>query len=65
VLVTSNETDFDFGVNDLVNAPGVRNYEYNDEFKVTLEPAAYAKSMAVPWKLKANVISTAADAQYP
>jgi hypothetical protein len=62
VLVTSNDVDFDFGVNDVINGPNVKNYEFDEEFKLSLEPANYARSMSVPWKLKSNVVSTALDA---
>lgn len=49
---------------DLVQGPDVSTFEYNEPFRLVFRPAAYARSQAVPVKLKSGFITNPDDFQY-
>jgi hypothetical protein len=58
--VTSN--DIGYATNsDIINTADVHNYEYNEGFKMTMRPSAFAKSRSVPCILKSGVITSPDD----
>lgn len=59
-IVTSN--DIGYATNsDIINTANVHNYEYNQGFKMSMRPSAFAKSRSVPSILKSGVITNPDD----
>lgn len=61
--MTTNDVGFS-SVNDIINGAGTRNYEYDEEIKTVMQPSQFARSQAVPVRLKTSVLLNADDAQY-